>query len=96
MTRLFEYFLRIFTLPRHFTLNGVLRTFLVGIGILVLYSLTLREDEEGKVEDHLKRLWNRIHNLRERALTYHLAFINVTAGIISSVLDRFFGPRGCK
>lgn len=93
MERLFEYFLKIFTFPRHFTLSGVIHVLLVICGILVLYLLTLREDEEGKLEDYLQRLMNRIHQLRERALSFHLAFINVTAAILSSILDKVFGRK---
>jgi hypothetical protein len=93
MTKLFDYFLRIVTLPRHVTFSGVLHVLLVLTGVAVLYLLTLRPTEEGKLDDYLQRLWKRIYDLREKALSYHLAFINVTASAITSILDRLFGPR---
>lgn len=66
---------------------------MVILGLAVLYLLTLRKNEEGKIEDYLRRIWKRIYEIRERALSYHLAFINGTAGAIDSILDRLFGPR---
>src|ERR1043166_6105148 len=93
MIRLFDYFLRIVTLPRHFTLSGVIHVLLVLTGVAVLYLLTLRPTEEGKLDDYLQRVWKRIYYLREKALSYHLAFIHVTAGTITSILDQLFGTR---
>jgi hypothetical protein len=93
MEKLFDYFLKIVTLPRHFTFKGVLHAFLVVCGIAVIYLLTLRKDEEGRIEDYLQRVWKRVYQLRKKALSSHIAFINVVASAITSILDQLFGLR---
>lgn len=91
MEKIFEYFLKVFTLPQHFTLYGALRVFFIVAGVAVWYLITLRKSEEGKIEDYLQRVWNRVSQLRQRALSRHLAFINATAAAITSLFDRLFG-----
>jgi hypothetical protein len=65
----------------------------IALGVGTLYLLTIRQNEEGKIEDYLKRIWKRIYKLRQSALSKHLAFINVIAGALTSLLDRVFGSR---
>lgn len=92
MQTLFRAFLKLLQVPGKLSLNIAFHTLMLITGVGLLYLLTLREDEEGRIQDYLLRLWNRMSTMRERALSLHLAIINVTARSITSTLNKLFGP----
>jgi hypothetical protein len=84
---------KLLTIPRHLTFSGAVHIFFVLSGIATLYLLTIKQNEEGRIEDYLQRLWKRVSALKTQALAKHLTFIQITASALTNGLDRLFGPR---
>ncbi len=93
METLFRLFLKVTNLPAQIGLNNALHLVAIIVGVLFLYSLTLRKGTEGRVEDYVQRLWNRVYNLRARAISRHLTLIKITANAITSRADKLFGAK---
>jgi len=92
MDVLLRLFLRLHNVVSEIRLGTTLHIALTVLGIGTLYLLTVREDERGRIEDYLSRLWKRIYKLRAKALSRHLTFLRVTSGAITSFMDILFGP----
>jgi hypothetical protein len=93
MQTILRLFLRLINLPGQISFNTALHVTAIIAGFCVLYLLTLKKDEEGKVEDYIRRLWKRIENRRAMSISRHLAVIRVTAGAITSITDILFGVK---
>ena len=93
MQTVFRLFLRLINLVGQLRFTTVFHATMFIAGVGVLYLLTLRKDEEGRVEDYVRRLWTRIYDLRAKALSRHLALLRVIAGSITSFADKIFGAN---
>lgn len=92
MDTLLRLFLKLTNLVDEIRFGTTLHVALILLGVGTLYLLTVREDERGRIEDYISRLWNRIYKLRARALSRHLTFLRVTSGAVTSLADILFGP----
>lgn len=66
----------------------------ISLGALLLYlRFCLYEDEEGKLQDALVDLWDRIDDRAKSTRRRAVALLDETARISRTLLDRMFGPR---
>src|SRR5258706_9825515 len=91
MDALFRLFLKLTNFLGAIRFGTALHIALIFVGVGTVYLLRIREDEGGKIEDYIKRLWDRIYKLRGRALSRHLTFLRVSSAAITSFIDTVFG-----
>lgn len=91
MDALFRLFLKLSNFLGEIRFGTAMRIALIFLGVGTLYLLTIREDERGRIEDYISRLWDRIYKLRGRALSRHLTFLRVASTAITSFMDTLFG-----
>ncbi len=66
-------------------LLGVLLPFISGCaGILLIYASLSYETEDGKIQSLLEEWWIRIDDLRQKVISFHVAFMRVLASLIST------------
>jgi hypothetical protein len=51
------------------------------------------ESQEGRIQSRLEDLWIRVDDLQKAALSWHLSFVRVCAGALTSLGDKLFGPK---
>jgi hypothetical protein len=74
--------------------SGLALRFVLGsAGVLLIYASMSYETEDGIIQSRLEEWWLRIDDLRQQAISRHLAFIKVIASVTTGVLDRLFGVR---
>lgn len=70
-----------------------LRTVLFVVGVYLFSHIFFYETQEKKFQRWLENLWLKIDYLQEQAISRHLAFMRVTAGALTSIGDKLFGPQ---
>jgi len=77
----------------HISLFFTFRLLALILGSLLLYTLFLYEDEQGKMQNHLEGLWLKIAYGHQQAVSVHVAFMQKVASLIDQGLSYLFGPR---
>jgi hypothetical protein len=70
-----------------------LRACVGALGFLLICTLFLYENEQGLIQSKLEDWWIRIDDIKAQALSRHVAFMKVLAGVLANLLDRIFGPK---
>lgn len=84
-----RFFCAIFPCKMLFTLLGWL---ILSVGLLACYAgLFLYEDEEGRLQNRVERLWVAIHERSSAGRTS--AFFGNIAGVVTRGFNRFFGQK---
>lgn len=64
------------------------------LGLLCLYvAIFLYEDSEKKIQNKLENLWVRFDELRELAISRHIAFMRIIGSALTSIGDKIFGAK---
>jgi hypothetical protein len=71
----------------------IAKAFSVFLGLFLIVSrVFLFEETQGKIQSRIEDLWIRVDDYQKTAYSKNLALVKVIAGLITSGLDRNFGP----
>ena len=63
------------------------------VGLVLIYPVLLKEDDEKRVQSRAESLWIKLDDGREVALSRATAFLRVLASTTGAIFDRLFGKK---
>lgn len=71
----------------------LLRILGIILGVLLISTRLLYQTEQGELQSRLQDMWIIIDDLQKKALSRHVAFVNVMASMVTSLSERVFGRK---